>query len=138
MNNWYIVEFDETEYWQQFFLDKYGIEKVMTQYVFDAGWQVHCCEITPSYELWFVQHAPVFRDGMSDLEIEEAEDEMRRNNNQEQVEYRHCRGLDRMIAESSRHIVRLGEFESDEGGEQDAHNEQAEDAVEYCQGNWQF
>lgn len=144
MNNWYVIEFNETEYWQRFFLDQHGIEKVMTQYVFDADWRVHCCEITPSHELWFVQHRPIFRDGLNDEQIEAAEDAVRGNADQEAVEYHHCQYIDKVI-EHGEYVVHLGEFESDEyldmendDDKDQAHTEQAEQAVEYCQANWQF
>lgn len=58
----YFISLDETENWNFQPEDKTKIKKVESIYVFDKNCVVHCCEITPSYELNFIQTRALFTD----------------------------------------------------------------------------
>ena len=56
--DWRYILIDETRHWcdDKFIADCGG--KIVGAYVFDANRQVHCCELTPSYELLFIETLP--------------------------------------------------------------------------------
>lgn len=49
----HIAVIDQTQYWDEEFVKITG--RMFGVYVFDKNRHVHCCEITPSYELHFVE-----------------------------------------------------------------------------------
>lgn len=50
---WCIKE-DETKYWREDLIKKYGIKRIFGVYLFNAAKAVYCCEMTPSYERVFI------------------------------------------------------------------------------------
>lgn len=63
---------DETEYWNEEVVADTG--RIITVLLYSPDRRVHCCEITPSYECWFVgyrcEHMPedeARRDGIGDI-----------------------------------------------------------------------
>jgi hypothetical protein len=48
---------DDTQYCSEEFKARCG-GKVQTAYIFNANSSVHCCEITPSYEMWPLTTVP--------------------------------------------------------------------------------
>ena len=56
--DWRYILIDETRYWCD---DKFIAEcggKLVGAYVFDANRAVHCCELTPSFELLLIETLP--------------------------------------------------------------------------------
>lgn len=99
---WKFIVCDETRYWDKSLVSKLGQNgKIVAVYAFDANCQVHCCELTPSYELFFLGQHAEFEDGleerlgenayqalMSEIENENAPDS--------DVSYQYCSDVDRM------------------------------------------
>lgn len=87
-----LVVFDESRYWSEEILKDAG--KIYRVYLYDANRPVHCCEITPSYELF-----PLYSTPLNYLEDDEArdflEDEIREAE-EDAVEYHHCSYIDSM------------------------------------------
>ena len=48
-----VLKIDETDCWCEEMVKKTG--RIFGIYVFDATVHVHCCEFTPSYELYFIE-----------------------------------------------------------------------------------
>ena len=75
---------DETEYFQNEIVMNTG--KILGVYVYDTDVEVHCCEITPSYELHFAGYvAKSCSEDMSEILREAYNDD---------VMYRHCAYVD--------------------------------------------
>lgn len=49
----YVVKIDETKYWAEDIIEKAG--RIFGVYIYDKNRRVHCCELTPSYELRFIE-----------------------------------------------------------------------------------
>jgi hypothetical protein len=113
-----IIRFNETEYWNGAgFVHRAG-GKIWGVYYFDANRRVYCCEMTPSYELWFhessVESYPVaaawdrqadaapegserrrYCSDRADREREDLDDAIRDAHAQtDVVSYYHCRTID--------------------------------------------
>lgn len=50
----HLVRLDETMYWDAEFRRELGTGRIYGIYAFDDARQVHCCEVTPSYELAYI------------------------------------------------------------------------------------
>jgi len=127
---WVAIEFDETGYWNEDFLEKYGIEKVRAVYVYNENLYVHCCEITPSYELWFINDYPVMK-SEADTGREEAWEAVMEAST-EPVEYHHVQHLDR---------IPFGEHKKrmwSENIKRDEYDEHRDDAIESERCNGSF
>lgn len=113
------VKINETTYWNEKFLTEFGITEMLGVYVFNPNEATHCCELTPSYELYFVHTQVDWSKELNEEKKEEMEDQILESDRQtEPVTYMHCSGINRMKT------IEIGEFDT------------IEDAVEYCQGNW--
>ena len=84
------VEIDETQYWKEDFLERIGAKKVTAVYVFDANRRVHCCELTPSYEM--IEALNYTDNYLPDEDYDEFEDSWRPNF--AEVSYMHCHWID--------------------------------------------
>lgn len=96
-----IVVMDETEYWSADFKERAG--KIFRAYLFDSTRHVHCCEVTPSYELYPLYSTPLKGDDdegnfSAEINTEEAK-------NGFDVRYYHVRVIDGMPED---HIHDLG------------------------------
>lgn len=88
-----IVVLNETNYWSEEMQAKAG-GAIFRAYLYDATRIVHCCEITPSYELFPLYTTP-WRDdenGSVDEEIRLAEDN--------DVRYVHCHSINALPPEN--------------------------------------
>ncbi len=124
------------------FADK--IESSGTVYLFDKNVNVHCCEITPSYELHPVETRallkPEFRDndklrGAVDEEVRFIEDH--------DVTYMHVRAVESLLAKGTL-FKQLGDTGKDPKTQipipysEVPYEEQFAKTLEYCQGNSQI
>lgn len=88
--HWKVVAIDETHCWTPVIVTKTG--RLWGLYLFDANRHVHCCELTPSYEMWFVET-------VTERQISDELDGDIRTWSQEADEgcsYFHCSDIDRM------------------------------------------
>ncbi len=92
--DWRWIALDETAYWDgdPEFAAKCG--KIFGIYIFDASLRVYCCEMTPSYELYFLRSEPL-RVPEDDAEREALDEVIREGDTDtDPVSYIHCRTID--------------------------------------------
>jgi hypothetical protein len=122
--HWKLVAIDETQHWNKEFLARLGVAKVMAVYLFNALSATHCCELTPSYELWPVEsHPDVILSDEMDEDFREAD------NGCKEITYMHCSRIQRLEQERPGLFHDFGE-ESVEDIE-----ESLSDKMEYLSGN---
>ena len=111
---WAIV-LDETEYLGDF-EGRDRVKSVGMVYVFDRNRHVYACEMTPSYELWPVQHTIVFTDEVYNTIYDNEDWDMENWRNEfeyqmqgymawENVTYVHTRSIDKMIVRGNKNEV---------------------------------
>ncbi len=148
-----ILKLDETGY--------YSDEKLIADcgggifgvYMYDANRHVHCWEITPSYELYFIESQPFGLPMDDEEEIERIEEELREcDANTPPVSYYHVHNIDRIKeveegkSSNSSHRFKLSHLEGhDWGGNEFAdgeettaeqrHDSAIEDAMEWVRSN---
>jgi hypothetical protein len=90
---WKVVELDESPHWPAGALASCG-GTIKSVYVFDETRAVHCCELTPSRELWFSHFEPASmpesetaREAVFDMLLAAAQEA-------EAVSYMHVRRVD--------------------------------------------
>lgn len=89
-----ILKIDETEYWSDEIKNR--VKRIFGVYVFDPNWRVHCCEFTPSYELYRLESQVEFHENTPDDEVVMLEDEVREAERfDDPVVYVHCHTIDR-------------------------------------------
>lgn len=140
-----LVALDETEYWSDsVFKDFPEIKAIYGIYIFDETLGVHMAELTPSHELWFVNHYITYTDEFEEKfhdSNEEVSDEAKERMIQiedfirdnadysERVTYMHASDISGM---GSEYIQDIGEGVSTE---EDDYESQMEDAIEHENGN---
>lgn len=119
--HWKLVALNETRSWDKEFLAQLGITKVMSVYLFNTLSVTHCCEITPSYELWPIESYPnvTLSDEQYDVFNEADRGCM-------EVAYMHCSAMDRL---------RPGLFHDFGEEEVEDADESREERLEYLAGN---
>jgi len=100
---------DDTEYWRDDIKNDPNIIKILSIYIFDRRFKIHLCSLTPSYDMWFVEHKPILRDDTPDAEIDRI-DMLLMEADGESGTYYDCYGIDRMPTSPKPHLVR---FETD-------------------------
>lgn len=127
---WHAVRLDETHFYGKMFLDEFGVEKIYGVYVVDFSKRVHCCEITPSYELNFVNS--VFDGGPDDDErLEELVQKLYEADAcTDNVLYMHCNAVN-ALPEGCKHPIQIDEDEWGDTPENDGFDA----AYEECQSN---
>ena len=99
-----IVVLDQTQYWAESITARAG--QVFGVYYFDPEVAVHCCEMTPSHELHFLNSVP------RDLPEDENERERLINDisdgdiGTDPITYVHCRDIEKMPAIERGHLER--------------------------------
>jgi len=125
--DWRLVMSDVTHYWVLGDGDQEKVERIVTVYLYNKNEVTHCCEITPSYCLWPVETRAEFRDGVSDLDIDRIDGNIRRWADDEVV-YVHCHALAGMTVKHKK----LGSVFP---GSVETGDEQRESLLEYLRGN---
>jgi hypothetical protein len=121
--HWKIVAIEETRDWDSKALHAWKTGRMWGIYLFDANRQLHCCEITPSYELHFIETIT------EKLITEQVYDAiMLADRACDDVKYVHCRSIDALSAD---HFNDLGL----EDVRDDDYDEALEAQLEYCRGN---
>jgi hypothetical protein len=112
-----IVLLDETEYWRKDIVS--AAKKIFGVYYFDPNSVTHCCELTPSYELHFLQSVPQLLPDTTDLK-EELFDNIEEGdwNGRDAVSYFHCSNIDK-LPELKRGTLQPGVYEKDIEVEED-------------------
>lgn len=104
--HWKIFCRNETAYWNEGFLSDCGIHKVWGLYLFDANHPVHCCELTPSYELWPLDSSFVMDSTINNVSDRVWERIAEADQGDREVTYYHCNILDQAMPDR---ILDLGE-----------------------------
>lgn len=94
-----LVVLNETAYWNADVVEACG-GAIFQAYLYDANRVVHCCELTPSYELH-----PLYACAVT--VVDDKTHEILLSNQEHEVRYYHCRGIDRLPAD---HVYDAGEF----------------------------
>jgi len=70
------IKLDETTYWVIPDWMKPFVDKIYGIYIYDMDKTVHCCSLTPCYELVFIKYDYTIKDGIevSDVLLEKADD----------------------------------------------------------------
>ena len=121
---YYVV--DETRHWLDPDLIRRSGGTIYGVYVFDADIAVHCCELTPSFELTFLRSEPKSVPDDDD-DRERLEDQIREAD----------RDSSPVIYVWTHHIAvekcQKVSYQPDSEADQET---ALESALEYCQGNW--
>lgn len=123
---WKIVAIEETHYWCEDIVARAG--RLFGIYMFDANRYVYCCEITPSYEMYFIETVHEKCHGEGGVHEEVLENDFV---DRPTADYFHCNNVNAMdpkwIVEFPKHDV---EYETDEAWE-----EERESMLEFLRGN---
>lgn len=124
MHKLFICVLDETEYWSKDIQDKAG--KIFGVYFYNPGIVTHCCEITPSYELWYL--SSFARDLPEDEEERENFINMIENegSERERALYCHCNVIDK-LPEIKRGEIKQGKYHWDSFDEEDTEIDEIEE-----------
>ena len=133
-----ILKLDESHNWDPEIVSRAG-GKIFGVYLYDATVAVHCCEITPSYELNFIESQPHQLPDDED-EREKLYDDIQEGDlHTEPVLYYHKPAIDRIeeveegrTTETS-HRFKLSHLEGHEWGE--TSNEAIEEALDWVRCN---
>jgi hypothetical protein len=87
--DWRIVKVDETRYCSEALAREKKIKEIGVYYFYDASRRVHCCELTPSYELWATEPYAVFTEDVPDEWREDVDSDLRQSMNDHDVVYVH-------------------------------------------------
>ncbi len=93
-----VVALDQTEYWNIKPEHKEHIKAIRTVYFYNKNEVTHCCEITPSYCLYFLYHEVILTD-KAVMDVSEQYqsiiyDTYENEPTDERVTYAHCRDID--------------------------------------------
>lgn len=100
------VKQDETEYWDEDFRKKYNMYQICGVYLFDRNKHSFLCEITPSYELYFM--GSQWRSHLADsdeydMQVDEIDDIIRTGDAAtEEFSYQHVADIERNLSTSIR------------------------------------
>jgi hypothetical protein len=127
--DWRYLVLDESQYWNDAALvEKCG--RIFGIYIFDCTLGVHICDMSPSYELYFLRSEPQ-RTPDDDHEREEMLEQIDDGNRYtEPVTYIYCRNV-RDVEKRQK----VG-FKADPEDERDS-REQADDVIEWCAGTYE-
>jgi hypothetical protein len=93
---YHVVRIDESQHWDKEFLTYIGEDaKIISTYVFNHASATHCCELTPSYELYLVSTTFTVSEELSDEARDEIQERINSSNiDAEEVQYFHCRAIE--------------------------------------------
>lgn len=124
------------------------IERIETVWLFDRNVHVHCCEITPSYELWPIETRAIFTDHIERCLVDGPEeelatidkirdeiDELVRTGEDYEVSYRHVAAMDRFLKAWDTEQHEIGDYLCGLPYEDTPYEKQREQALEYYRCN---
>ena len=134
-----ILKINESSHWTDDKL-KAACGVIFGVYMYDASKHVHCCEITPSYEMHFIESQSV-RLPDDEEERERIYESLQEGDlHTEPVSYMHCRDIDRIeeIPENRStyelsHRFKLSHLEGEEWGDEDT--SAIDEAMEWVRSN---
>lgn len=132
----YVVRFDKTHNFLIADEDQPYISKIHSIYFFDRSVAVHCCEITPSYELMHLYDEIEFSDDEihNDSELVDRLDQKYAHEGGDDVCYIHCHSIDAMIEKNAPWTVHhYGDTQV--SYDKSTRDEQIEGLREYFNGN---
>ena len=91
--DFHVVKVDDTSDWEEKFRLKHGISKIYTVYLVDKNQVTHCCELTPSYALYYVGYVAEHVD--AEEQISDECDMEIMSQHQESVTYLHVSDFDK-------------------------------------------
>jgi hypothetical protein len=97
------MRIDETDYWNDEIKAQLKGGQIWAVYVFDKNQVTHCCEITPSYAMHFIEYYGEMGNG--ELTSDELDEEIRSAGIDEPVTYIHCSGIDKLADDK---LVKIG------------------------------
>lgn len=104
-----VVALDETRYWELPERFKPHVERIETVYAYDKNLAVHCCELTPSHELWPVETRAVTTDDASE-QMRDAISEMVLGQEPPEVIYMHVGSVRELVKTLKRDRFRAMRF----------------------------
>lgn len=131
-----IVIPDNLEHWNiPEVIDK--IERIETVYLFDKRVHVHCCEITPSYELWPIETRAILKDEFAEDEaLRDEVFELTTRWGDTDIKYVHVHTVDSRMAEEKWEFKDLGI--GDVSYDDVSYDDQRDSTIEHCQSNCQI
>lgn len=128
-----ILKLDETSYWREDIQAMAG--RLFGIYLYNPAVGVHCCELTPSYELHYMGEA--ITSSLSENDLEALAELLREAlADSDDVKYMHCAAVNRQPALANRSVLAVGwAVFGDFGDEGDTPEECMEAATEYLRGN---
>lgn len=129
-----ILQLDETGYWVPNVTERAG--KILGVYLYHDDIAVHCCELTPSYELHFVGSFYT-NSNLSEDDREKLEEEIMEGNaaGQEPVMYMHCSRVDAMPKFENFCDDSVGSYVVKNDDLNESEDERIENAREWLRGN---
>jgi hypothetical protein len=143
--HWKLVGIDEGRHWNLPPEVMAKITKIFGVYLFDAKRHVHCCEFTPSYELYPLGTEVIFVDGVTEQEREDIW-EMLRDGDRDcsNVTYMHVHEVDSAIETKKFMLHDFGPDDPDwwrrylgvhDGNEVEAWEDARESMIDHCRSN---
>ncbi len=131
---------DETQHWQLQPELMAKIERIVTIYLFDRKRHVHCCELTPSYELWPVETRaelkPEFADGGRAADnLRDAIDSEIQRWADHSVRYAHVADMEPQLTPEQEHKKWYHYGDPGKRCDEVAYEKQVEALLEYFNGN---
>jgi hypothetical protein len=124
------------------------IERIETVWLFDRNVHVHCCEITPSYELWPIETRAIFTDHLERCLVDGPEeelvtiekirdeiDEFVRTGEDYEVSYRHVAPMDRFLLAWDTEQFHIGDTFEAVSYEEMPYEEHRDSTIEHYQCN---
>lgn len=128
---WHAIKLDETGHYDKEFLEKYGVGKIYGVYIADFSSRTYCCEITPSYALYFINSVAEYPDYDDDDKRVEFLDELDEcDGYTEPVVYFHCHTI-KALPDDRKYPIHIQE----DDWRDDPEGSGYEVAREECQGN---
>lgn len=92
--DWHLIKLDQRAFWNDELQKQ--TTKIFTIFAFDRSLHVHCCELTPSYEMWFIAYEAVPVPELSDEAREELYCTVESEFDSDLVRYFHAADIERL------------------------------------------
>jgi hypothetical protein len=131
----YLIEIDQTKYWNEEFLKNNKIKEIKTVYLFDKNSHTNCCEMTFSYWLQSLYINIINKDGITEEQKDKNINEANESFEEEGSYFNHY-DIDKIIEKNETDVHKLNShnflyFKENE----EWYNEHLEDVREECMSN---